>query len=164
MAPAQKGYNSEEGNGIGQIGPYLVRAHNIKRTPLAGPLVKTCRMRDVVLVDFDLTNLYDTSRSARSHARENINADEPESRSFEDGTAIVTAEIRKLCQQIKGCKTNRNGLPFRQELKNALPEHFNARTSMLKNKSPLARYFGDKRLFTEQEWNYLGGKDGDGGR
>lgn len=161
MAPAQKGFNSEEEQGTDKIGPFLVRAHKANRTPLEGPLVKTCRMKDVILLPFPLTSLYDTSRQAQDHVLENNNSDEPEVRTFENGTAIITAEIHRLCERVRSCRAHTNGYPFRQELKKALPEHFNARTGILKTKSPLARYFGDKRLFTKQAWNYLGGKDGD---
>ena len=135
-------------------------------------------MQDVVTLDFPLTNLYDTTHGAYADALRDDSDDEPaasteitastESASteptskFQNGTALIPEEIQDLCKRIKACKLNKSGLPLHTELRSALSEQFSSRAGVLKSKSPLLRWFGDTRLFSEREWVWISGKDGKG--
>lgn len=67
----------------------------------------------------------------------------------------IPEEIKRLCRQIKAVKKNARGLPMRVPLREALPDHFESKSRLLSTKSPVYEYYGDTRLFSEEEWRYL---------
>lgn len=63
--------------------------------------------------------------------------------------------IQDIVTIIKACERNKQNLPVRRALHEALPEDFTLNRSHIKKNSPLLEWSGDTRLFTEEWWNYL---------
>ena len=159
MSPTGDGTHRQDDAPSGVLGTSLARLNKNSQARVSGsrprdPPVKTCKMQDVVLLPFPLTDLWGNSQPVYDEDA----ADEPTPHTYKGNSDQIPKEISDLCERIKGFKTNTAGLPMRTELRNCVRDHFSSRYGILRQKSALFKYVGDERLFSKKEWAYLTGQ------
>ncbi|KAK4612727.1 uncharacterized protein CLAFUR5_12933 [Fulvia fulva] len=72
---------------------------------------------------------------------------------FKNGTRPIPAEIQNIMAAVREIKIGKDGLPQRTGLRNTLG--FTGRDGVLKATSVLWPWYGDTRVFSEQEWKFF---------
>ena len=112
MSPTGDGTHRQDDAPSGVLGTSLARLNKNSQARVSGsrprdPPVKTCKMQDVVLLPFPLTDLWGNSQPVYDEDA----ADEPTPHTYKGNSDQIPKEISDLCERIKGFKTNTAGLP-----------------------------------------------------